>query len=78
MNAAGNSADRRRLAKEIGVDEREILNWVNRADLMRIKGVGQEYSDLLEAAGVDTIKELAQRNADNLHAKLVTVNALAT
>ena len=46
----------------------------NRADLYRIKGVGQEYSDLLEAAGVDTVVELAQRKAENLYAKMVEVN----
>ncbi len=51
-----------------------ILEWVNHADLFRIKGVGEEYSDLLEEAGVDTVPELAQRNPENLYAKLVEVN----
>ena len=51
------------------------MDWINRADLFRIKGVGEEYADLLEAAGVDTVPELAQRNAQNLHAKLQEVNA---
>ena len=54
--------------------EKRILEWVNRADLMRIKGVGSEFADLLEAAGVDTVKELAQRRADNLQAKMAELN----
>lgn len=65
---------RKELAEETGIGAENILNWVNRADLMRIPGVGEEYSDLLEAAGVDTVVELAQRNPDNLHAKLLEVN----
>jgi len=52
-----------------------ILEWVNHADLYRIKGVGSEYSDLLEEAGVDTVVELAQRKPENLHAKIVEINA---
>ena len=68
-------AGRRRLATESGIDERKLLEWVNHADLMRINGVGSEYSDLLEAAGVDSIPELANRNAENLHAKMAEVNA---
>jgi len=51
-----------------------ILEWVNHVDLFRIKGVGEEYSDLLEAAGVDTVPELAQRNPEHLYQKLVAVN----
>jgi predicted flap endonuclease-1-like 5' DNA nuclease len=51
-----------------------ILGWVNRADLFRIKGIGTQYSDLLEASGVDTVAELAQRRADNLTKKLAEVN----
>jgi predicted flap endonuclease-1-like 5' DNA nuclease len=51
-----------------------ILEWVNHVDLFRIKGVGEEYSDLLEEAGVDTVPELAQRNPEHLHQKLVAVN----
>lgn len=63
------------LAKKADVSEKQILNWVNRADLARIKGVSTQYADLLEFAGVDTVPELAQRNAENLHAKLEEVNA---
>jgi predicted flap endonuclease-1-like 5' DNA nuclease len=66
---------RQALAEKTGISGRLILEWVNRADLFRVKGVGEEYSDLLEAAGVDTVPELAQRNAENLHAKLAEVNA---
>jgi predicted flap endonuclease-1-like 5' DNA nuclease len=51
------------------------LKWVNRADLARIKGIGEEYADLLEVAGVDTVPELAQRNTENLYNKMVEVNA---
>jgi predicted flap endonuclease-1-like 5' DNA nuclease len=66
---------RQALAEKTGISGHLILEWVNRADLFRIKGVGEEYSDLLEAAGVDTVPELAQRKAENLHAKFVEVNA---
>ncbi len=66
---------RQELAEKIGLSAKVILEWVNRADLMRIRGIGEEYSDLLEQAGVDTVVELAQRNPENLYAKLVEVNA---
>ena len=65
---------RNELAEETGLSNHQILEWVNRADLMRVKGVGEEYSDLLEAAGVDTVKELRNRNAANLLSKMVEVN----
>jgi predicted flap endonuclease-1-like 5' DNA nuclease len=65
---------RKEIAEKAGVSEKLILRWVNMADLFRIKGVGEEYADLLEAAGVDTVPELAQRNAENLHKKLAQVN----
>lgn len=65
---------RKDLAAATGISDALILKWVNRADLFRVKGVGEEYSDLLEAAGVDTVVELAQRKAENLYAKLVEVN----
>lgn len=66
---------RAQIAKDTGIDEKKILRWINMADLFRIKGVGEEYSDLLEAAGVDTVKELRNRNAENLTAKMEEVNA---
>lgn len=68
-------AGRREIAEMTGIPEKMILKWVNHADLMRVKGVGTEYSELLEEAGVDTIPELATRKPENLYAKLVEVNA---
>ena len=65
---------RHALAEETGISESLILEWVNHADLMRIKGVGPEFSDLLEEAGVDSPAELAHRNAANLAAALATTN----
>lgn len=65
---------RKQLAGMTGIDETLILQWLNHVDLMRIKGIGGEYSDLLEAAGVDTVAELAARNAANLFARLEQVN----
>ena len=57
-----------------GIDHGRVLTWVNHADLFRIKGVGPQCSELLEAAGVDTVKELRNRNAANLAAKMLEVN----
>ena len=51
-----------------------LLTWANRADLMRVRGVGEEYSDLLEQSGVDTVKELRNRKPENLHAKMIETN----
>lgn len=65
---------RAELAQKSGISEKLILEWVNHVDLFRIKGVGEEYADLLEEAGVDTVVELAQRNAENLHKKMAEVN----
>lgn len=65
---------RQDLAEQTDISGKLILEWVNLADLFRIKGIGEEYSDLLEEAGVDTVPELAQRNPENLHRKMVEVN----
>ncbi|MBS1808883.1 MAG: DUF4332 domain-containing protein [Acidobacteria bacterium] len=65
---------RREIAAESGIDEALILRWVNHCDLRRISGVDEQYAELLEVAGVDSVPELAQRNADNLHAKVVATN----
>ncbi|MGB3700819.1 MAG: DUF4332 domain-containing protein [Anaerolineales bacterium] len=65
---------RKDIAEKSGITQTLILEWVNLADLFRIKGVGEEYSDLLEEAGVDTVVELAQRNPANLYASIVNVN----
>jgi hypothetical protein len=62
------------LASATGIDEARILEWVNHADLLRLRGVGGEYADLLEAAGVDTVPELALRNPAALYKTLVTTN----
>ncbi|RNC64515.1 DUF4332 domain-containing protein [Proteiniphilum sp. X52] len=70
---AGKSG-RAAMAKETGIDEKFILKWTNHADLFRIPGVGPEFSELLEAAGVDTVKEFRNRNAENLFAKMQEVN----
>ena len=65
---------RNELADATKLGDKRILEWVNRADLMRIKGVSTQYSDLLEAAGVDTVKELKGRNAENLAAAMEAAN----
>jgi predicted flap endonuclease-1-like 5' DNA nuclease len=62
------------MAQVTGLSETRILAWVNRADLYRVKGVGGQYSDLLEQSGVDTVMELAQRNPKNLHETLLETN----
>ena len=67
--------DREALAAKTGISGKLILKFANRADLMRVNGVGEEYADLLEAAGVDTVPELAQRNAQNLFDALAKTNA---
>lgn len=69
-SAKGRSA----LAEVSGITETLILKWANHADLIRINGVGPQFAELLEAAGVDTVKELRQRNAANLAAKMKEVN----
>ncbi len=74
LQAGATPKGREDLAASTGISAKLILRWVNMADLFRIKGVGEEYSDLLEAAGVDTVPELAQRRADNLWAKMAEVN----
>jgi predicted flap endonuclease-1-like 5' DNA nuclease len=65
---------RKEIAEKTGISPKLVLEWVNHVDLFRIRGVSEEYADLLEEAGVDTVPELAQRNPANLHQKLVEVN----
>ena len=65
---------RKAVAGRTGLDEQQLLKWANMADLMRIAGVGEEFSELLEAAGVDTVKELRNRRPDTLTAKMAEVN----
>jgi predicted flap endonuclease-1-like 5' DNA nuclease len=74
LEAGSTKKGRKELAEKTGFAERLILEWVNIADLFRIRGIGEEYSDLLKEAGVDTVVELSRRNPDNLHATLVGIN----
>jgi predicted flap endonuclease-1-like 5' DNA nuclease len=67
LKLAKTPADRKKLAEASGISEVLILKWANHADLMRIKGIGGEFAELLERVGVDTVKELKNRNAENLH-----------
>lgn len=74
LNAGSERKGCKELAENTDVSDKLILNWVNRADLARIRGISTQYADLLEFAGVDTVPELAQRRPDNLHAKMIEVN----
>jgi len=75
LSAGATPKGRADLESATGISHALILKWVNRVDLYRIKGIGSEYSDLLEIAGVDTVPELAQRNAANLSETLAEANA---
>jgi predicted flap endonuclease-1-like 5' DNA nuclease len=75
LERGGKPKGRKELAEMTGFSEQTILEWVNRADLFRVRGLGSQYTDLLEAAGVDTVRELANRNAEALTAALAKVNA---
>lgn len=66
---------RKKVAEDTEITSKLILRWANLADLMRISGIGPQFSELLEASGVDTVKELRHRRADNLSAKMAEVNA---
>eukprot|EP00913_Durusdinium_trenchii_P006350 g5962.t1 len=74
LSACKTPADRKALAEKTGLGDAQVLKWANMVDLYRVKGIGSEYSELLEASGVDTVPELAQRNAANLAAKMIEVN----
>jgi len=74
LKAGATPKGREILAEKTGIDKGKILEWVNHADLFRIKGVAEEYADLLEEAGVDTVVELSKRKPENLHEKLLEVN----
>jgi predicted flap endonuclease-1-like 5' DNA nuclease len=74
LQRAATRKGRKEVASATGLKESDILKWTNMCDLMRIKGVGEEYSELLEAAGVDTIKELRTRKPANLHKAMVEAN----
>lgn len=74
LRRCGDKKGREGVATETGISEKHLLEWVNLSDLMRINGVGEEFADLLEEAGVDTVKELATRNAENLAAAMAECN----
>ncbi len=74
LERGGTPAGRAELESATGISGANLLKWINRADLDRVRGIGSEFADLLEAAGVDTVPELAQRNAANLAAKLAELN----
>lgn len=74
LEAGSTKKGREALAEKTGVSEKLILKFVNHADLIRINGIGPQFSELLEAAGVDSVPELATRNAANLAAKIAEVN----
>ncbi len=74
LEIAATPKGRKSIAEQTGISEKLILKWANHADLFRIKGVAGQFAELLEAAGVDTVKELRHRVPANLHAKLVEVN----
>ncbi|MDE6268545.1 MAG: DUF4332 domain-containing protein [Muribaculaceae bacterium] len=74
LERAATPKDRKKLAEETGISEKLILKWANHADLFRIKGVAGQFAELLEASGVDTVKEFRHRVAANLQPKMVEVN----
>lgn len=71
---AADKKGRETVSAATGISEVVLLKWVNQADLQRINGVGEEFGELLERSGVDSVPELAQRNATNLTAKMIEVN----
>lgn len=74
LEAGADRRSRRQLADKTGISEARILKCVNMADLFRINGVASQYAELLECAGVDTVKELQHRNAENLASQMAEVN----
>lgn len=74
LERAGNKKGRKELALLTGISEKILLKWVNRADLARIQGIGTQYADLLEATGVDTVRDLARRKPENLDQKMIEIN----
>lgn len=75
LDAGCDRKGRQTLADKTGISEKQLLKCVNMADLFRIKGVASQYAELLECAGVDTVKELRNRNPDSLAEKMAAVNA---
>lgn len=74
LNHGATRTGRKKVAAGCGVSPARLLRWVNMADLMRISGVGEEYSELLEAANCNTVKQMARRNPDNLAKRMLEIN----
>ncbi len=74
LKYCGSAKGRKEVAEKTGIDPSVLLKWANMADLMRITGIGGQFAELLKASGVDTVKELRNRNAENLAAKMAEVN----
>jgi hypothetical protein len=74
LDAAKSAKDRKKLAAKTGIDEKRLLKWANAADRMRIKGVGDDYSELIQAAGVKTVRDLKHRNAKRLTEAMARAN----
>jgi predicted flap endonuclease-1-like 5' DNA nuclease len=75
LTLGADAKGREALAAKTGISQKLVLTWVNRADLARVTGIGGQYAELLELAGVDSVPELAQRNAANLHEAMGKINA---
>ncbi len=74
LDRAGTPKGRDEIAEATGISSVRLMTWVNHADLIRVLGIGPQMAELLEAAGVDTVPELARRSAENLHTKMAEVN----
>jgi predicted flap endonuclease-1-like 5' DNA nuclease len=74
LKAGATPAGRQKIAQKTGISGKRILRWINHVDLFRVSGIQKQYAELLEAAGVDTIPELAQRDPSHLHPKLAEIN----
>jgi predicted RecB family nuclease len=77
LDSGATAEARRRLCEQTGVSDTLLLNWINMADLFRLRGIASQYAELLKRAGVDTVTELAQRNPPSLHERLVEGNRAA-
>ncbi len=75
LQFCGDPGGRKKMYQTTGISESQLLKWANMADMMRVSGIGPQFAELLEASGVDTVKELQHRNAENLAAKMAEVNA---
>ena len=75
LETCASKSGRVKMSEQTGLTTGQLLKWADMADLMRVSGIGRQFGELLKASGVDTIKELRTRRADNLTAKLAEVNA---